>query len=185
MRLVLCLMSCMLAAACASPGPSVVSAPAPGNGAPASTPASVASAQSQSYAEDLMAYLGRLRTMNESALAGEAARMRRDASDLARVKAALALSLSSQADEGDIIELVEPVTRRTAANDVRAMAVLLNANAQERRRLRQRAANATGELREERKLAEAHKQRAEQLQQKLDALTDLERSLAAREAQTR
>jgi hypothetical protein len=176
-------MFCMLAAACASPEPAVVSAPAAGSGA--SPGASAPASSAQSYAEDLLAYLGRLRTMNEAALAGEAARMRRDASDLARVKAALALSLSSQADEGDIIELVEPVTRRSAANDVRAMAVLLNTNAQERRRLRQRAANATGELREERKLAEAHKQRAEQLQQKLDALTDLERSLAAREAQAR
>jgi hypothetical protein len=182
-RLVLSAMFCMLAAACASPEPAVVSAPAAGSGA--SSGASAPASSAQSYAEDLLAYLGRLRTMNEAALAGEAARMRRDASDLARVKAALALSLSSQADEGDIIELVEPVTRRSTANDVRAMAVLLNANAQERRRLRQRAANATGELREERKLAEAHKQRAEQLQQKLDALTDLERSLAAREAQAR
>jgi hypothetical protein len=185
-RLFFCVAFCMLAAACASPEPAVVSAPAPGSaGASSSAPASAGNPQSQSYAEDLMAYLGRLRTMNEAALAGEAARMRRDASDLARVKAALALSLSSQADEGDIIELVEPVTRRSAANDVRAMAVLLNTNAQERRRLRQRAANAAGELREERKLAEAQKQRAEQLQQKLDALTDLERSLASREAQTR
>jgi hypothetical protein len=183
-RLFLCAVFCMLAAACAAPEPAAVSAAAPVNSsAPASASASAGSAQS--YAEDLMAYLGRLRTMNEAALAGEAARMRRDASDLARVKAALALSLSSQGDEGDIIELVEPVTRRSTASDVRAMAVLLNANAQERRRLRQRAANATGELREERKLAEAHKQRAEQLQQKLDALTDLERSLAAREAQAR
>jgi hypothetical protein len=65
------------------------------------------------------------------------------------------------------------------------MAALLNANAQERRRLKQRAINTAGELREERKLVEAQKQRAEQLQQKLDALTDLERSLATREAQTR
>ena len=170
---------CALAAACASPEPASVSSPAtPGS---ASSPATSA----PSYAEDLMAYLARLRTMNEAALAGEAARMRRDASDLARVKAALAMSLSSQADEAEIIELVEPVTRKQGASDVRAMAALLNTNAQERRRLKQRAANAAGELREERKLAEAQKQRAEQLQQKLDALTDLERSLATREAQTR
>jgi len=172
---------CALAAACASPGPAVVSTPAtagaPGTSAP--------NAASPSYAEDLMSYLGRLRTMNEAALAGEAARMRRDASDLARVKAALAMTLSSQADEAEIIELVEPVARKQGAGDVRAMAALLNTNAQERRRLKQRAASTAGELRDERKLAEAQKQRAEQLQQKLDALTELERSLAAREAQTR
>lgn len=181
MRRIACVALCALVAACASPEPAVVTTPAPGIAA--AVPA--ANAPSQSYAEDLMAYLGRLRTMNEAALAGEAARMRRDASDLARVKAALALTLSSQADEGDIIELVEPVTRKPGSGDVRAMAVLLNANAQERKRLKQRAASAAGELREERKVAEAQKQRAEQLQQKLDALTDLERSLASREAQPR
>ena len=182
MRRVASFALCVLAAACASPEPAVVSTTATtaGGAAPPAT-----NAQSQSYAEDLMAYLARLRTMNEAALAGEAARMRRDASDLARVKAALAMSLSSQADDADIIELVEPVARKQGASDVRAMAALLNTNAQERRRLKQRAANAAGELREERKLAEAQKQRAEQLQQKLDALTDLERSLASREAQTR
>jgi hypothetical protein len=174
---------CTLAAACATPEPAVVSTTPPAPGA-AAAPAA-ANATSQSHAEDLMAYLARLRTMNEAALAGEAARMRRDASDLARVKAALAMTLSAQADEGDIIELVEPVARKAGASDVRAMAALLNTNAHEKRRLRQRAANAAGELREERRLAEAQKQRAEQLQQKLDALTDLERSLASREAQAR
>jgi len=60
--------------------------------------------------------------------------MRRDASDLARVKAALAMTLSSQADEAEIIELVDPVARKQGAGDVRAMAALLNTNAQERRR---------------------------------------------------
>ena len=181
MRRIASLALCALAAACASPGPAVVSTPAPATAGSTSTP----NAASPSYAEDLMSYLGRLRTMNEAALAGEAARMRRDASDLARVKAALAMTLSSQADEAEIIELVDPVARKQGAGDVRAMAALLNTNAQERRRLKQRAASAAGELRDERKLAEAQKQRAEQLQQKLDALTELERSLAAREAQTR
>ena len=174
---------CVLAASCAAPERAeVAGAPANGASAPA---APMAPSTAQSYAEDLMAYLARLRTMNDAALAGEAARMRRDASDLARVKAALALTLSSQGDDADILELVEPVARKQAAPDVRAMATLLHATASERRRLRQRAAASAGELREERKLAETHKQRAEQLQQKLDALTDLERSLATRETQPR
>ena len=181
MRRIACLALCAFAAACASPEPAVVSTP--GQASAAGTPTSNAS--SPSYAEDLMSYLGRLRTMNEAALAGEAARMRRDASDLARVKAALAMTLSSQADEAEIIELVEPVARKQGAGDVRAMAALLNTNAQERRRLKQRAASAAGELRDERKLAEAQKQRAEQLQQKLDALTELEKSLAQRETPPR
>lgn len=159
-----------LAASCATP-------PAPES---RSAPASV------TYAEDMVAYVGRIRAMNEAELGAEAARMKRDASDLARVKAALALSLTAQSDEGEILDLVEPVTRRTNADrDVRAMAAFVQAQAAERRRLKQRATATAGELREERKLAEAHAQRAEQLQQKLDALTNLEKSLAERETRTR
>jgi hypothetical protein len=112
--------------------------------------------------------------------------MKRDAGDVARVKAALAMTLSSQSDEGEILELIDPVTRRSNADrDVRAMAALLQAMTTERRRLKQRAAAAAGEVREERRVAETQKQRAEALQQKLDALTELEKSLAAREAQVR
>jgi hypothetical protein len=168
-----------LAASCAAPGPLATSAPEPAAWGP-SPPAGV------SYAEDIVAYLGRIRTMNEAALGAEAARMKRDASDLARVKAALALSLSSQSDDAEVLDLVEPVTRRTNGDrDVRAMAAFVQAQALERRRLKQRATAAAGELREERKLAESQAQRAEQLQQKLDALTNLEKSLAERETKTR
>ena len=175
------LLACALLGACAAPEPA-------GNNVPVTTASPSASgpaAASQTYADDLMSYLARLRTMNEAALAGEAARMKRDASDVARVKAAMALTFSSQPDEVEILELVEPVARKQAASDVRAMAALLQAMANDRKRLKQRAAAAAGELREERKLAESQKQRAEQLQQKLDALTDLERSLATREANPR
>ncbi|MBC8024282.1 MAG: hypothetical protein H7Y14_14250 [Burkholderiales bacterium] len=166
-------------AACAAPEPTAVSTSTP---APSVGP----SPATQSHAEDLLAYLGRLRTMNESALGAEAARMKRDASDVARVKGALAMTLSSQSDEGDILELVDPVTRRPNVDrDVRAMATLVHAMATERRRLKQRVAATAGELREERRATESQKQRAEALQQKLDALTELERSLAQREAQSR
>jgi hypothetical protein len=166
---------CMWLAACATPE-AVTVAPI------AAVPEAGLPAAGQTYAEDLLAYLGRLRVMSESALGSEAARMKRDASDLARVKAALAMTLSSQ-DETEILELVDPVARRPAVDrDVRAMAAFIQATANERRRLKQRAAASAGELREERRMAESQKQRAEQLQQKLDALTDLEKSLAAREA---
>ena len=145
-----------------------------------------APAASVSYAEDLVAYLGRIRTMSDAALAAEAARMKRDASDLARVKAALALSLTPASEDAEILELVDPVARKTAADrDVRAMASFVQAMATERRRLKQRATTSAGELREERRLAESQKLRAEQLQQKLDALTEVERSLAERETQPR
>jgi hypothetical protein len=164
-------------AACAAPEPAAVSTSPASQGASAS-----AAPGTQSYAEDLLAYVGRLRAMNESALGAEAARMKRDASDVARVKAALAMTLSTQSEDGDILELVEPVTRRSGADrDVRAMAVLVHAMATERRRLKQTAAAAAGQLREERRAMESQKQRAEALQQKLDALTELEKSLAERE----
>ena len=180
MKRALALLICALAGACATPEPATP--------AVESTAASMAVAPpaGQSYAEDLLAYLARLRAMNESALNAEAARMKRDASDIARVKAALALSLAPQSDDTEIIELAEPVARKPSADrDVRAMAAFLHTTAIERRRLRQRAANAAGELREERKVAESQKQRAETLQQKLDALTEVERSLAAREKEAR
>ena len=165
----------LLAAACASPSPTATA-----TSPTAAEPANI------SYAEDLVAYLGRIRAMNENALGAEAQRMKRDASDLARVKAALALSLSAQSDDAEILDLVDPVARKTGADrDVRAMAAFVQAMAMERRRLKQRASTTAGELREERRLAEAQKQRAEQLQQKLDALTEVERSLAERETQPR
>jgi hypothetical protein len=165
-----------LLAGCAAPAWERVATPEGAEASAAPAPGS------QTYAEDLLAYLGRLRSLNESALGAEAARMKRDASDVARVKAALALTLSSQGDDAEILELVEPVTRRAAADrDVRAMAALLQAMAGERKRLRQRAAAAAGELREERRAMESQKQRAEALQHKLDALTDLEKSLANRD----
>jgi hypothetical protein len=169
-----------LLAACAAPEGERTPAPEMAEAGAAPAPGA------QTYAEDLLSYLGRLRNLNESALGAEAARMKRDASDVARVKAALALTLSSQGDDAEILELVEPVTRRAAADrDVRAMAALLQAMAAERKRLRQRAAAVAGELREERRAMESQKQRAEALQQKLDALTDLEKSLAHRDTQAR
>ena len=183
MRIALALAICSLAAACAGPERTATSPPPFTD-----TTSAVASPPSgaQTYAEDLLAYVGRLRTLNESALGAEAARMKRDASDVARVKAALAMTLSTQGDDAEILDLVDPVTRRAAADrDVRAMAALLQAMAGERKRLKQRAAAAAGELREERRAVETQKQRAEALQQKLDALTDLEKSLANRDTQTR
>ena len=183
MRRALLLAASALAASCAAPERTGSPPPVTETTA-AAAPSSTAGAPT--YAEDLLAYLGRLRTLNESALGAEAARMKRDASDVARVKAALAMTLSTHGDDAEILELVEPVARRPAADrDVRAMAALLSAMANERKRLRQRAAAAAGELREERRAVETQKQRAEALQQKLDALTDLEKSLANRDTQAR
>lgn len=143
--------------------------------------------------EDLLDYMARLRVMNEAALAAEASRARqaanaRDATDLTRVKAALALTLTPQADEAEVVALLEPIAKRDSPGPVKAMASFLQANAVERRRLRESAASARAVLRDERRALEAQKQRAEtlqeraaQLQQKIDALTDLEKSLSDRQ----
>ena len=150
-------------------------------------------ASSSSAAADLVAYLAHLRSLSEGALASEAARHRGEAGDLARVKSALALSLSLQSDEAEILALVEgPAKRQDGDRDVRAMAGFLHAMALERRRLKESAASAGARLRDERRAldlqrqrAEALQQRAEALQQKLDALTDLEKSLADRQPSPR
>ena len=72
------------------------------------------------------------------------------------------------------------------------MASFLLLQAAERRRLKEGVAAAGSRLRDERRAHEAQKQRADalqeraaQLQQKIDALTELEKSLSDRPVQTR
>ena len=156
--------------------------------APASeaAPSATRGSGERSTADDLVAYLARLRNMSESALNAEAALQRREAGDLARVKAALALSLSALAEESDILALVDPTARGESADrDVKAMASFLQVLANERRRLKESAAASAARLRDERRAHDAQKQRAEALQQKLDALTDLEKSLSDRQVPSR
>jgi hypothetical protein len=168
-----------LVAACAMVGPV-----APTKEAAPPAPALVSGKSSS--AEELVEYLSHLRGLSDSALAAEASRHRKEATDLSRVKAALALSLSGQAEESEILALVDPAARRENADrDVKAMASFLQALATERRKLKENAAAAGRNLREEKRAAEAQKQRADTLQQKLDALTDLEKSLADRQTTNR
>jgi hypothetical protein len=141
---------------------------------------------------ELAGYLASLRGLGESRLASEAARQReaagREPGDVARVKAAIALSLVPRADEAEVLALVDPVAARASAPaELRGMASFLQAMAQERRRLRESATAAATRLREEHHARDAEKQRADalqeratQLQQKLDALSDLEKSLSNR-----
>jgi hypothetical protein len=142
-----------------------------------------------------MAYLARIRDLNEKALAAEVQRQREPArrSDLEAVKLAIALSLNPPAEEGEVTALLEPVARRASADDdVKAMASFLLLQSAERRRLKEGAAAAGSRLRDERRAHEAQKQRADalqeraaQLQQKIDALTELEKSLSERQVQVR
>ena len=170
----LALFLAILAAACAT-----TQEPAPTQSA-AVMPAPAAAGASRSSAEDLLAYMARVRTMPEPALAAEVARHRKEAGDLSRVKAALALAVSPQSDEAEILALVEPVAKRAGDRDVKAMAGFLQVMALERRRARESSA---ARLRDEHKALDAQRQRADDLQQKLEALSALEKSLSDRPAE--
>lgn len=146
-------------------------------------------AETTSSAEDMVAYLARLGTMNPAALAAEAAAQRqvaqRNAGDIQRVKAAIALLMAHHGEEAEIIALVEPIARKEIDAELQAMASFLHILATDRRRLRESAA---ARVREERRAqealrsrADAAQERAAQLQQKLDALTALEKSLSERQ----
>jgi hypothetical protein len=182
----LCLAGVLLAA-CETP------APRGGASGAASGPARVIiQSPVHTTADELSAYLAKLRGMSESALAAEAARqkraMARDTSDLQRLRAAIALALSAQGEDAEVTALAEPIARREGADaNARAMANFLLLFAAERRRLRESAVAARMSLREEKRATETQKQRADalqeraaQLQQKLDALSELEKSLTDR-----
>jgi len=159
--------------------------------------APAASSPRPAYASNLGAYLEQLRGMSDTKLAAEVLRQRalaaRDASDLARVKAALALTLERRADENEILALVDPVVARPGTRgEVPAMASFLQAMATERRRLKESAAAAGTRASAERRAHEVEKQRADalqsradELQQKLDALSSLEKSLSDRPTPSR
>lgn len=160
-------LACALAACSSMRGPEAPDVKAP-----------VATAEAtRSSAGELLAYVAQVRTLPEGALAAEAAKRRREAGEMARLKAAIALAFSSQAGESDILALVEPVERRTADPDMRAMAGFLQAMALERRRVKE---SASARLRDEHRALDAQRQRADSLQQKLEALSELEKSLSAR-----
>ena len=171
------------------PAAKTAAAPAP---APASPGGTI------NPAEELMAYLARLKSLNETALNAEATRQRqaaqKDASDVSRLKAAMALTIAAQAEESEILAFVDPLAKKDARGDpeVRAMASFLQGIALERRRLKESAAAAGTRLRDaqrardtEKQRAEAMQERAAQLQQKLDALTDIEKSLSDRQTPPR
>jgi hypothetical protein len=151
----------------------------------------------RSSAQELVAYLARLRNLSESALATETTRQRQAASrapsDLAKAKLALALAMNPNGEDADVLTVVDPLARREGGDpEVRAMASFLQGIVHERRRLKESAAAAGAKLRDERRAREVEKQRAEalqeraaQLQQKLDALTDLEKSLSDRQTSRR
>lgn len=169
---------------------------APRSGAQPAThwelPRVIVRAPAHGSADELVAYLAKLRGLSESALVAEAARQKKaaakDTSDAQRLRAAIALSLSPQGEDAEVVSLAEPIAKREGADAaLRAMASYVVLFAGERRRLREAASSARIALREEKRAGESQKQRADalqerlaQLQQKLDALSQLEKSLSDR-----
>jgi len=181
-------------AACESPEPR------PGAEPPAThweLPRVIVRAPVHGSGDELVAYLAKLRGLGETALVAEAARQKKaaakDPSDAQRLRAAIALSLSPQGEDAEVVSLAEPVAKREGGDAaLRAMASYVLLFAGERRRLREAASAARVSLREEKRNNETQKQRAEalqeraaQLQQKLDALTEIEKSLSDRQGTPR
>ncbi|MCW5592235.1 MAG: response regulator [Burkholderiales bacterium] len=109
--------------------------------------------------------------------------------DLARVEAAMAAAMAPAPDDDLVLALVAPVLAAfpPAEPELRAMAGFLQGMASERRKLREGLAAAQAGSREDRReaqaqrsRAEAQQERADRLQAKLEALTNLEKSLADR-----
>jgi len=148
-------------------------------------------------ADRLASYLARLRALDEGALPAEIARARESATrvpgDFTRIEVALALATSPQSDELEILAWVDPLAREggTRDADILAMASFLHIQATERRKLRESLATANARMRDERRevqsqriRADAQQERAERLQQTLEALSNLEKSLADRKNAT-
>jgi len=144
-------------------------------------------------AERLLASLARMIAMDGQSLAAEAAKAReaaeRGIDPFARVEAALALSMAAAPDDDQVLALVAPVLAAypPAEKEIRAMAGFLQAIASDRRKLRDSLATASAKSRDDRReahsqrlRAEAQQERADRLQLKLEALTNLEKSLANR-----
>jgi hypothetical protein len=143
-----------------------------------------------SPADRLVAALDRVVRMDERGRAGEATRAKHtaagDPDDFARLEAALALSVASPPDDEAVLALVAPVLQ-SPVPAMRAMAGFLQGMSLERQKLREGLAAASAKARDDRRDAHAQKlradaqqDRADRLQQKLEALTNLEKSLADR-----
>jgi hypothetical protein len=145
-----------------------------------------------SEADELVARLVRLNVAGGAEQQAAVARLResnaRSPTDVGRVELAFALTASG-ADESEILATLEPVTREgtTASVDVKSVAGFLQGVILERRKLKEGLAAANARASADRKSVEAGRQREAQLQEqlsrlqrKLDALTNLEKSLSDR-----
>lgn len=131
---------------------------------------------------ELIGYHQRIRGMNGEELAAEYAAatqaFAKQKSDAARLRLAMLLSLpgASFRDDGRAVALAEELASRKGADSapLRALAALIAANVSEQRRQEDRNQKLSQRVQEEEKRADA-------LQQKLDGLKAIEKSMLSRE----
>lgn len=145
-----------------------------------------------SEADQLVTRLARLGATAPAEQQAEISRLKetntRTPSDVGRVELAFALTAQG-ADETEILAALEPVTREggTASVDVKSVAGFLQGVVLERRKLKEGLAAANTRAIADRKAIDAGRLKEAQLQdqlsrlqRKLDALTNLEKSLSDR-----
>ena len=136
--------------------------------------------QPQNPAESIMAYVLKVRNMGNSVLTDEIQRERdalnRERTDIHRLKLAVLLIQTGNADETEVLTLVDPVTQEQVDPNLRALAVLLHTTLVERRKTRESLAITQGRLREAQKTQETTQTRNDQLKKQVE---DLERKLTA------
>jgi len=130
--------------------------------------------------ESIMAYVLKVRNMGNSVLTDEIQRERdalnRERTDIHRLKLAVLLIQTGNADETEVLTLVDPVTQEQVDPNLRALAVLLHTTLVERRKTRESLAITQGRLREAQKTQETTQTRNDQLKKQVE---DLERKLTA------
>ena len=178
---------CLAVAGCAVPSPSEPP-PAP---KPAPVTSAIVPAKAPSVSESIMTYVLKVRNLHNSALTDEVQKLRdalaREKTDTNRLKLAVALVQSGNADEAEILALVDPVTQEHADPGLRGLAVLLHTTLTERRKTREALLATQGRLRDTQKSQENTlarsdqlKKQVEELEKKLTALKSIEKSLIQR-----
>ena len=143
--------------------------------------------------DELMAYVLHAKTLSSQAFAEETLRVResfgREKSDLARMKLALALAGHGNADESEMLTLLEPMLQDKGEGrpELRGLAVLLYTTALDRKRSKDSLVTAQARLREMQKSQESNQARIDQqrkqieeLEKKINAFKTIEKSLIQR-----
>jgi len=172
---------------CACVGPNVGGGAPPGKGGvakprPAEAPARAAEESTSSDAERILRYYARLLAMRATELGRELDERRQafesDRSEINRVKLAVLLSMPATAfrDDAAAVSLLNVFVRDKAreGSDLQPLALWLHGHLLELRRSDEALQQQNAKLKEEQRRADA-------LQQKLDAILDMEMKMLERE----